>query len=93
MSKTDSSVKIIVPRYVWKILVVLPEGEDDLNRIDASTTVVAAILPNSTCVKGTEWMNYVCTVDYIEELTGYDFFANLPDDIEDAIEAKKYTSN
>lgn len=32
--------------------------------------------------------NYVLTVDEIEELTGYDFFATLPDDIENEVESK-----
>lgn len=31
--------------------------------------------------------NYVMTIDQIEELTGYDFFSSLPDDIENKIEA------
>jgi len=32
--------------------------------------------------------DYVNTVDQVERITGYDFFANLPDDIEKKIEAK-----
>ncbi|WP_294431316.1 DNA/RNA non-specific endonuclease [uncultured Treponema sp.] len=91
-SKTDSNVHIVVPRYVWKILLILDEGTSDLSRVDASTEVIAIMLPNSTCVKGTSWTDYVCSVNYIEELTGYDFFANLDDSIEDALEAKVYSS-
>jgi len=30
--------------------------------------------------------NYVMTIREVEKLTGYDFFHNLPDDMEDAIE-------
>ena len=31
--------------------------------------------------------NYSCSVDYVEQLTGYDFFSALPDDIENTLEA------
>lgn len=31
--------------------------------------------------------NYACTVDYVETLTGFDFFSSLPDDTENAIES------
>ena len=34
------------------------------------------------------WQQYACSVDYIEEITGYDFFELLPDDIEEEIESK-----
>lgn len=39
------------------------------------------------------WEYYATTVDEIEELTGFDFFANLDDEIEDVLENKKYSSN
>lgn len=89
-SKTDPDVKITVPRYLWKILLVLDEGSGDINRVSSSTTVIAVIMPNSTCVKGTSWSEYVCSVDYIESLTGYDFFASLPDSLEEELEKKVY---
>ncbi len=38
------------------------------------------------------WEYYATTVDQIEELTGFDFFANLDDEIENALESKKYQS-
>ena len=31
--------------------------------------------------------NKYCTVDHVEEITGFDFFSALPDDIENAVEA------
>ncbi len=33
--------------------------------------------------------NYACTVDEIEQLTGFDFFSNLPDSIENYVESHK----
>ena len=32
---------------------------------------------------------YAITIDRLEELTGIDFFCNLPDDIEDQVESEK----
>ena len=32
--------------------------------------------------------NYVQTIDYVEQLTGFDFFNALPDDIESKIESQ-----
>lgn len=31
--------------------------------------------------------NKCCTVDHVEEVTGFDFFYNLPDDVENAVES------
>ncbi|MDE5644640.1 MAG: DNA/RNA non-specific endonuclease [Muribaculaceae bacterium] len=45
---------------------------------------IAFVYPNMTAPGNME--NYVMTIREVEKLTGYDFFHNLPDDIEDAIE-------
>ena len=31
--------------------------------------------------------SYACSVDEVEELTGFDFFSSLPDEIEDKVES------
>ena len=38
-----------------------------------------------------DWEQFLCSIDDIEALTGYDFFELLPDSIEDALESKVYT--
>jgi endonuclease G len=51
--------------------------------------VIAVCVPNQKgCGKEGSWQQYLCSVDYIEEVTGYDFFELLPDDIEEEIESK-----
>lgn len=45
---------------------------------------IAFVYPNMTAPGNME--NYVMTIREVEKLTGYDFFHNLPDDMEDAIE-------
>ena len=87
---------IVVPASTWRVEIILDEGEGDLSRIDSDTTVIAINVPNTyECLyteTGTKksWTDYITTIDAIEELTGYDFFANLPDDVEAVLEAKVY---
>lgn len=47
---------------------------------------IAFVYPNMTSPGNME--NYVMTIDEVEKLTSYDFFAPLPDDIENEIESK-----
>ncbi len=51
---------------------------------------IAVIMPNSEKVKRTDWTDYLVSVDKVEDITGYDFFAYLNDDVEEAIESKVY---
>ena len=44
-------------------------------------------MPNIQGIRNIPWETYLTTVDAVEAMTGYDFFANVPDAIENAIEA------
>ncbi|WP_246853765.1 DNA/RNA non-specific endonuclease [Rufibacter aurantiacus] len=79
--------RVTVPSQIWKVVVVLPEGDDDVNRITASTRVIAVNTPNINSVNPS-WGTYRTTVDAIEASTGYDLLANLPDNLESFLEAK-----
>lgn len=83
--------KITIPTNCYKIIVVLAEGDGDLMRINKSTTVIAVNIPNDKTVSS-RWRTYLTTVDEIENATGYNFLSTLPDKIESAVEAKKYTN-
>ena len=49
---------------------------------------IAFILEHNNPTKnGTSPKNYVFTIDQLEQLTGIDFFCNLPDDIENEVES------
>ena len=55
-----------------------------------NTKTIAFVMPNE---KSTEKLsNYVYSVDHVEDLTGIDFFPELPDNIEDVIEKKSILS-
>lgn len=84
--------KIEVPAYCWKVLLILDAGDDDINRVTTETEVIALYMPNAMGMGKTgSWEQYLCSVDYIEEKTGYDFLAPIPDEIEDILEAKVYS--
>lgn len=82
--------KITVPAYTWKIIIVLPKGDNDISRITAKTETIAVMVPNvQGCGKNGSWQQYKVSIDDIENATGLDFLDLLDDKIEDAIEARK----
>lgn len=78
--------KIQIPSNTWKVVMIIPDGTDDVSRVTTSTRVIAIDMPNSNSVSS-DWTQYLTTVDDIEAVTGYDFFDLVPDSIEDVIEA------
>jgi endonuclease G, mitochondrial len=86
-----STMIIRVPSSTWKVILVLPEGTDDISRVTADTQVIAACIPNRQgCGEAGPWNVYTLSVDDLEKLTGYDFLSALPDGIENVIEEKRY---
>lgn len=74
-------VKILVPDAFFKVVVSLRQGKEKgigfyYKNNDSRQTMEGAAL----------------SIDQIEELTGYDFFAELPDEIENRIEAQNKLS-
>lgn len=85
---TDKDGKEIrVPKYIWKVIVIIPNGNDDLNRIDANTRVIAVITPNDNSINA-DWKQYRTTVNAIEQATGYNLLSNLPSSLQIALEGK-----
>ena len=81
--KTINKGKISVPKYVWKVILVENSNSGEVKTI-------AVMMPNSEKVKRTDWTDYLVSVDEVENITGYDFFAYLSDDLEESIESKVY---
>ncbi|WP_257667842.1 DNA/RNA non-specific endonuclease [Parapedobacter tibetensis] len=84
-AETIDNGKITVPARIWKVALLLTKGDDDLARVTADTRIIAVDMPNSNDVDE-RWQNYQVSVDAIEQQTGYDLFANLPEDIQRAVE-------
>lgn len=68
---------VAVPESFFKVVMVERKGEYN---------AIGFILPNDAC-EGEFW-DYAVTVNEVEEITGHDFFYNLPDDIEEEIEER-----
>lgn len=85
-ANTIANGHVTVPAFTWKVALVLPVGDDDVTRVNAAARTIAVIMPNQNSINS-DWHAYLTTVDAVEALTGYDFFANVPDAIENSIEA------
>lgn len=83
---TIDNGNVTVPSRVWKIALVLPNGNNDISRVTTSTRVIAIDAPNQNSANS-NWKVYRTSVDAIEAATGYDFFSALPVNIQTAIEA------
>ena len=70
-----------IPEYYYKI--ILDYNEPDIKAI-------ALVLPNKKGDK--DLSSYIKSIDYIEDITGIDFFPELPDPLEKSLEsqASKY---
>lgn len=81
--------RINVPAHIWKVVVIIPDGNNDLQRINAQTRVIAIDTPNDNSI-APDWMNYLCTVRDIEKATGYDLLSVLPKSVQDAVETQRF---
>ncbi|GAA4325128.1 DNA/RNA non-specific endonuclease [Flaviaesturariibacter amylovorans] len=71
VSNAISSGNVTVPKNVYKIVVFMPKGGDDANRIDTSARVLAVDMPNDnrlypTGSSATAWQSYKVPIDSIE---------------------------
>ncbi|MDO7847428.1 DNA/RNA non-specific endonuclease [Hymenobacter sp. M29] len=79
--------RIRVPAHCWKVVVILPVGNDDASRVSASTRVIAIDTPNDNSIS-TTWGTYRTSVDAIETATGLDILSAVPTAVQQVIEAR-----
>ncbi|HEY0459503.1 MAG TPA: DNA/RNA non-specific endonuclease [Pyrinomonadaceae bacterium] len=77
---------VAIPTYTWKVVMILPQGTNDVARVATSTRLIAVSIPNNNSVVS-DWRQYRVSVDSVESLTGYDFFSNVPASIQSVIES------
>lgn len=73
---TIDNGKITVPTNVWKVIVVLAAGNNDLSRITANTRVICVNTPNDESVNR-DWKSYRVSLKAIEDATGYKLLSNV----------------
>jgi endonuclease G len=87
---TIAQGRIVVPQYTWKVVLVLPNGSNDLQRVGKATRVFGIIVPNFPPVNmQATWREFRVTVDRVESLTGYDFFDQIPKNTQELIERRR----
>lgn len=85
-TNTVAGGRVVVPSQTWKVIIVISQGTDDVNRVTTTTRTIAVLMPNTQAVN-TDWRVSRVSVDQIEALTGFDFFSNVPTNIQAVIEA------
>ena len=84
--KGDSGKSVPVPNYYWKVLLKVKWSGSGNNKTVSSAQAIGVWLPHMKFT-GTTYSSYVCSVSQIEEWTGFDFFSNLPDNLETTAES------
>ena len=85
---------ITIPQFTWKVAVVLPNGNNDLQRVNKGTRVIGIWVPNFT---GTGlnindvWRKYRVSVDSIEYRTGLNFLSDVPMNTQSLLERRRDT--
>ena len=82
------SEKVTVPRYIWKVIVILNKGENDADRVDADTRIISILTENDNAVGSDSWGQHRVSVDDIEAATGLDLLSKVPVNIQTIVEAK-----
>ena len=76
---TIAQGRIVAPQYTWKVVLIIPNGDNDLKRVNKGTRAFGLVVPNFLPLDiNAPWRNFRVTVDNVEKLTGYDFFSNVP---------------
>ncbi len=84
--------RITVPSHTWKVVLVLPNGTNDLERASSKRTrAFGVIMSNQSISQSAPWRNFRVTVDQVELLTGFDFFSAIPKNSQALIERRRGT--
>lgn len=87
VTNTIDNGHVTVPSNIWKVVVVIPNGNGDLNRINGSTRVIAINTPNRNDID-IDWTEYKTTVRDIESATGYNLLSTLRPSLQDSLETR-----
>jgi len=87
VTSTIDNGHVTVPANIWKVVVVIPNGNGDLDRISGSTRVIAINTPNNNNID-TDWTQYKTTVREIEGATGYNLLSTLRPSLQDSLETR-----
>ena len=87
VTHTIANGNVTVPAVTWKVIIVLPVGANDVDRVFKTTRTIAVIMPNNQSIGiSTPWRNFRTSIDRVEGLTGFNFFSNVRPQIQNIIE-------
>lgn len=84
----SSRIKINVPDQLWKAVLILDKPGQGITDVTGDNLAFVIDSPNNRSVEGKDWKDFITNVDLFESVTGYDFFSNIPDPIQGAIEGR-----
>lgn len=87
VQNTLDNGRVTVPSTLWKVILVLPNGSNDLNRVGNATRVISVVMPNQDGLSS-DWRIYRNSVDFIEQETGLNLLSNLSTTIQNNVEAR-----
>ena len=70
-------------------MIVLPEGTNDLSRIDSSTRAIAVCMRNKQGIRNRTWQSFVTTIRNVEAVTHYNFLSEVPVNVQNIIETHR----
>ena len=77
----DDSKQVPVPNYFWKVVLKVNKSGNTVT----SASAIGFWFDHKTYTD--DYSNYAISVNQIESWTGFDFFVNLPDNVEDSAES------
>lgn len=80
VTNTIANGHVTVPAQTWKVIVVLPVGSNDAQRVTNSTRIITVLMANSQSLPNPgsgNWRNYRTNIARIEQLTGFNFLSNV----------------
>ena len=87
ITNTHDGKVLPVPNYYWKVILKVTRSGGNITGAQA----IGVWIPHED-LKNHSYTEYMYSVDQIEQWTGFDFFPNLPDQIETAAESSTSTS-
>jgi len=87
---TIAQGRIVVPAFTWKVVIIMPNGTNDLARFNRGTRAFGIIVPNTPPLDiNTPWRNFRVPINTVENLTGYDFLTNVGRNTAELVERKR----
>lgn len=81
--KNANPAELPIPNYYWKAFLKVRMSGNEVQ----SATAIGFWFEHKAYATNESYVNYAVSVDSIEEMTGFDLFTNLPDDVEARAEA------